>query len=696
MNEPRFLNRELSWLSFNGRVLEEAENETSPLLERLKFLAITASNLDEFFMVRVGGLQMVAATSPRRKDPAGLTPKQQLEAVSKRTHAFSARQQSCFQTLEKSLHAAGIRRLKPADLDLKQKNYAGQFFENEIFPVVTPLAVAGRERFPPLINRMLHLAVVLAPAKGGRALRYALLPLGHLNRLVQLPTESTHDFILLEDLVAMFIDRFFTGQTVRECVPFRITRNADLSVREDLAYDLLSGMEDVLSARRHGDCVRLEVPAECSAAFAGFLTRALQVDQNHIYQAKGPLALNDFISLSALPGRDDLRWPPWIPQSVPGIDPKKNLFDTIRRGDLLLGHPYESFDPVLRFVNEAADDPDVIAIKQILYRTSKNSPVIEALCRAAENGKYVSVIVELKARFDEERNINWAKELENSGVQVIYGIRNLKTHAKLCIVVRREHGFIRRYIHFGTGNYNEITAKLYTDISFFTAAEEYGNDASAFFNAITGYSNPPDYRKICPAPTHLREKIIELIESETVLCREGGKGYIMAKFNSLADPEIIEALYRASQAGVKIDLNVRGICCLRPGVPGLSENIRVISIVGRLLEHSRIFYFRHGGEEKVFISSADWMSRNLDRRIELLVPVEGAAEKRRLIHYLKTGLSDTIKGRVCLPDGTYAPADAKKKVNSQEKLYSEACERIRDARRLAQTTFQPHRPAGSE
>lgn len=691
MSEPRFFNRELSWLAFNERVLEEAENETSPLLERLKFLAITASNLDEFFMVRVGGLQMLAASSPRRKDPAGLLPKQQLEAVGKRTHAFSVRQQRCFQTLEQSLNAAGIRRLKAGELSLEQKNYAEQFFENEIFPVVTPLAIAGRGKFPPLINRMLHLAVVLAPETGRRTARRALLPLGHLNRLVRLPAEGTYDFMLLEDLVTLFLHRFFIGQTVKECAPFRITRNADLSVREDLAYDLLSGMEDVLSARRHGEYVRLEVQT-CSDALAGTLSRAFQIDPVHTYSAQEPLALNDFMALSGLAGRDDLRWAEQAPQSVPGIDPKQSFFETIRRGDLLLGHPYESFDPVLRFVNEAADDPDVIAIKQILYRTSKNSPVVAALCRAAENGKYVTVIVELKARFDEERNINWAKALENAGVQVIYGIRNLKTHAKLCSVVRREHGFIRRYTHFGTGNYNEATAKLYTDISFFTAGEEYGTDASAFFNAITGYSNPPDYRKISPAPTHLRGKILELIEGETVRCREGGKGRIMAKFNSLADPEIIEALYRASQAGVKIELNVRGICCLRPGLPGLSENIRVVSIVGRFLEHSRIFYFSHGGDEKVFISSADWMPRNLDRRIELLVPVEGAAEKRRLIHYLKTCLNDTVKGRVCLPDGTYAQAEAKKKINSQEKLYSEACERLRDARRLAQTVFQPHRP----
>ena len=692
MSEPQFFNRELSWLRFNERVLEEAENQETPLLERLKFIAITASNLDEFFMVRVGGLQIVAASSPRRTDPAGLTPGQQLEAISTHVQAFTARQQQCFQELEAALHNAGVRRIRAENLSREQHNYAEQFFETEIFPVVTPLAVTGGARLPPLINRMLHLVVVLAPEKGKRTLRRALLPLGHINRLVRLPSENTYDFMLLEDLVSLFINRFFKGQTVRECVAFRISRNADLSVREDLAYDLLSGMENVLSARRHGDCVRLEVSAECSTALTRLLTRALQVDPKHTYRASSPLALSDFMSLASLSERDDLRWAEWIPQPVPGIDPKESLFDTIQRGDRLLCHPYESFDPVLRFINEAADDPSVIAIKQILYRTSKKSPVVAALCRAAENGKYVTVIVELKARFDEERNINWAKEMETAGVQVIYGIRNLKTHAKLCIVIRREHGFIRRYLHFGTGNYNEVTAKLYTDISFFTAAEEYGNDASAFFNAITGYSDPPEYRKINPAPTHLREKTLELIDEETRLALAGQKGHIMAKFNSLADPGVISALYRASQAEVKIELNVRGICCLRPGVPGLSENIRVLSIVDRLLEHSRIFYFRQGGSEKVFIASADWMPRNLDRRIELLIPVEGETEKNRLIHCLKTCLGDTVKGRICLPDGSYIPATGKKKIHSQEKLHNEAVEHIRDARRLAQTVFQPHRP----
>jgi len=691
--EPRFLNRELSWLAFNGRVLEEAENEAAPLLERLKFLAITASNLDEFFMVRTGGLQILHAASPLHRDPTGLTPKQQLEAISKGVHTFTARQQGCFQTLEKALYAAGVRRLRADGLSLEQRQYAEQFFEREIFPVITPMTVTGRGRFPPLINRMLHLAVTLPAGAGERGVRHVILPLGHLNRIVELPSAGQYDFMLLEDLVTLFAARFFSGLTVKECAVFRITRNADLSVREDLAYDLLSGIESVLSARRHGDCVRLEVQDACSPALTRLLARALHVDPAHTYRIKGPHALSDLMPLTALLTRDDLRCPPRNPQPATGVNPKESIFDTIRRGDLLLYHPYESFDPVLRLVEEAADDPDVLAIKQILYRTSKKSPVVAALCRAAENGKYVTVIVELKARFDEERNINWAKELENAGVQVIYGIRNLKTHAKLCIVVRREHGFVRRYLHFGTGNYNEVTAKLYTDISFLTAAEDYGADASAFFNAITGYSNPPDYRTISPAPTPLRGKILEMIEGETGRCGEGQKGHIMAKFNSLADPEIIEALYRASQAGVKIELNVRGICCLRPGVPGLSDNIRVISIVDRLLEHSRIFYFRHGGDEKTFISSADWMPRNLDRRIELLVPVEGAAEKRKLINYLKTSLSDTVKGRLCLPDGTYASAtDAKKKVHSQERLYLEACERTREARLRVQTVYEPHRP----
>jgi polyphosphate kinase len=692
-NEPRFLNRELSWLAFNERVLEEAEQTETPLLERLKFLAITASNLDEFFMVRVGGLQMLAGRGSRKKDPAGMTPKQQLAAISRRMKAFTLRQQACFQTLEKELRENGIRRLRSDELSAEQLHYAEQFFNEEIFPVVSPLPIATRRRFPPLMNRMLHIAVALAPEPGKRTPRRALLPLGHLSRRVRLPATNTHDYILLEDLVALFVDRFFIGQEVRECTPFRITRNADLSLQEDLAYDLLSGMEDVLSARRHGHCVRLELSASCSLGLKQTLSKSLKADPQHITQTRSPLALSDFMSLAGLETRDDLRVENWTPQAVPDMDPKTSIFETIRQKDRLLYHPYDSFDPVLRLIDEAADDPDVLAIKQILYRTSKNSPVIAALCRAAENGKYVTAIVELKARFDEERNITWAKELENAGVQVIYGIRNLKTHAKICIVVRREHGFVRRYMHFGTGNYNESTAKLYTDISLLTAAEDFGDDASAFFNAITGYSDPPDYKKISPAPTHLREKILEYIEGEIIRSLDGQKSRIIAKFNSLACPEIIEALYRASQAGVKIDLNVRGICCLRPGVKGLSENIRVVSIVDRLLEHSRILYFLHGGDEQVLISSADWMPRNLDRRIELLVPVEGASEKKTLIHYLKASFKDTVKARICQPDGSYLPASEKKKsVRSQQMLYQEAVERAKEARRRARTVFEPHKP----
>jgi polyphosphate kinase len=686
--EPRFLNRELSWLAFNERVLEEASLAETPLLERLKFLAITASNLDEFFMVRVGGLQILAAESPRRRDPSGRTPRQQLDAISQRVQAFSARRRRCFRELESGLCAAGIRRLTPADLSPAQRRHTELFFEEEIFPTVTPLTVEGHSKLPPLMNRMLCLAVLLAPAAGSRTAQRVLIPLGTLPRIVRLPSENSFDFILLEDAVRLFAGRFFIGRTIRECGVFRITRNADLSVREDLAYDLLAGMEEVLSARRHGDCVRLETQG-CSTALTALLARALHVDNAHTYVSDDePLALGDFMALTSLPGREDLRRAEWTPQPVPGLTPKEPLFDAIRRSDLLLCHPYESFDPVIRFINEAADDPEVIAIKQILYRTSSKSPVVAALCRAARNGKYVTVIVELKARFDEARNIGWAKELENAGVQVIYGIRNLKTHAKLCMVVRREHGFIRRYLHFGTGNYNEITARLYTDISFLTSAEEYGRDASAFFNAITGYSDPPVYRKISAAPSGLRAKLLELIENES---RRGRDGRIQAKFNSLADPEIIEALYRASQAGVRVDLNVRGICCLRPGVPGLSERIRVVSIVGHLLEHSRIFCFRNGGNELVFISSADWMPRNLDRRIELLIPVDGVTEKRRLIHCLKTCLNDTVKGRVCGPDGRYVPAESKKPLHSQKALWTEACERAREARRRAHTVFQPYR-----
>ncbi|MEX1095265.1 MAG: polyphosphate kinase 1 [Planctomycetales bacterium] len=529
--------------------------------------------------------------------------------------------------------------------------------------------------------------------------RFAVIAFGRsASRFVTLPSDGGYVYMLLEDVVAAFVERFFPGEPIVECVPFRITRNADLALREDQAADLLEEMEEVLDARKQGSCVRLEIADRVTTGTLAFLRETLGVEDRQIYPLPGPLDLAAFMQLTELKGFDDLKYEPWPPRPSPDIDPAAAMFDVIARRDVLLYHPYESFDPVVRWIDEAADDPDVLAIKQTLYRTSRNSPMVEALARAAEKGKHVTAIVELKARFDEARNIEWAKNLEQAGVQVIYGVKGLKTHAKICIVVRREPQGIRRYVHFGTGNYNEVTARLYTDASFITCNEDLGADAVNFFNAVTGYSQPQKFRKVEAAPIGLREKLIEMIESETDRKQHGQKARIEAKLNSLVDPGVIDALYAASQAGVKVRLNVRGICCLRPGVKGLSENIGVVSIIDRFLEHGRILYFHHGGDERVFLSSADWMPRNLDRRVELLVPIENPDCRDRLIHILRRNLQDTAKAWALQPDGSHErvkPKKGAKPFRSQEALYREVCDAVREAEQRQRTVFIPHRAAGN-
>jgi len=497
----------------------------------------------------------------------------------------------------------------------------------------------------------------------------------------------------------MFIERFFPGWTVTENAVFRITRNADLSVREDMAGDLLAEMKEVLDARKESSCVRLEIEKGASKTLLKFLTKALNVTEaaRDCFFIPGPLDLSGFRKLASLEEFPGLRYEPWPPVHSPDIDRRNSIFNELSNRSIFLYHPFDSFEPAIRLVQEAAADPDVLAIKQILYRTSPDSPIIEALRQAAENGKYVTAIVELKARFDEARNIEWARELEHAGVQVIYGVKGLKTHAKLCIVVRREAQGVTRYLHFGTGNYNEITARLYTDASFFSVDPDLANDASSLINAITGYSQPQGLVKLEAAPTGLRRRFLELIASETERKRQGQKALIMAKMNSLVDTRIIQALYEASQAGVKILLNVRGICCLRPGIKGLSENITVVSIVDRFLEHSRIYYFHQGGEPKVFISSADWMPRNLDRRVELLVPIDDLTCQKRVINILDVCFKDNVKARRLLPDGHYeriAPPPGKKAIRSQEVLYQQALEEARQVQATSRTVFQPFRPAG--
>ncbi|MBI1313735.1 polyphosphate kinase 1 [bacterium] len=703
---PRFFNRELSWLEFNQRVLEEARNPDIPILERIRFLAITASNLDEFFMVRVGGLQAIVGSHSHKHDPAGMTPAEQLQAIRDRTQQLTRDQYACYvEELEPQFQTAGLRRLRPDALDPQQSQVMRQVFQDEIVSLLAPMAVETPGDFPLLVNRTLSMCVRLQRPEPGRPdeieTRYVVIPFGRIPlRFVTLPSEGTYSFVLLEEVVQHFAAQFFPEETVCECVAFRITRNADMSIREDLASDLLSEMEDLLVARRESDCVRLELADAASEALTCFLQECLDISSDEVYRVPGPLDLTPFFQLADVGSGAENRYEPWPPKQSPLVDPQESMFDTIARQDVLLYHPYESFDPVVRFVNEAADDPDVLAIKQTLYRTSRNSPIVAALARAAEKGKHVTAIVELKARFDEERNIEWARALEHAGVQVFYGVKGLKTHAKICIVVRREPQGIQRYVHFGTGNYNDATARIYSDASLLTCDEQLGADAVSFFNSVTGYSVPQPLMQIAAAPLTLRDTIEEMIEAEIEFKRQKQPAEITVKVNSLVCPRMIELLYRASKEGVRIRLNIRGICCLRPGVKGLSEHIEVVSVVDRFLEHARILHFRHGGDHRVLISSADWMPRNLDRRVELLVPVDDAASKKKLITALESYFRDTIKGRRLRPDGRYVKLKQSAKaetmaVPAQQWLYEQTCREVELADRSRQAMLEAIRaPVG--
>ena len=737
MNPDHFLNRELSWLEFNQRVLDEAADPSVPPLDRLKFLAITASNLDEFFMVRVGGLQMladenrareddVAARLPRGVDPTGMTPEDQLAAIAERCGRFVADQYALLDELEELLADHGFARLTAGDLSGAQAAALEHVFRDALDGVLTPISVTGPEDFPLVETGAVCVLVRLAPADppkenaAGRRVvkqaanaltaggpRFAVIPCGRaVPRLITLPTRDGDGragesdgrgfaFLPVEDAVAHLAGRFFAGQRVDEAVAFRVTRNADLAIREDQAGDLLRHMRRVLEARRRGDCVRLELAAGASELSANFLNACLEVDDRDVYLADGPVGLSALMAASGASGFDDLREPDWPPQPAPRLDRAEPAFETLAARDVLLYHPYDSYEPVVRLAEEAAADPDVLAIKQTLYRTSSDSRVVAALKTAARAGKSVAAVVELKARFDEARNIEWAKDLERAGVQVIYGVRGLKTHAKMLLVVRREPGGVRRYCHFGTGNYNESTARIYSDASLMTADDDLTADAVSFFNAITGYSQPQAFRELDAAPIGLRERVEELIDAEADRARQGLPAEIDGKMNSLVDPVLIQKLYDASKAGVRVRLNVRGICCLRPGVAGLSENVTVVSVIDRFLEHARVFRFRHGGDELVFLSSADWMPRNLDRRIELLTPVNDPALRKRLTDIVGLYFKDNVKARELLPDGTWRRRKKRgRKIRSQQVLYEEAVER---AERHRPTVFEPHRkPDGDD
>ncbi len=680
LNPEYYENRELSWLKFNNRVLNEARDKSIPLLERLKFLSITSSNLDEFFMVRVASLKDMVHANYKKPDIAGLKATEQLEQINVATRELVELQYSTYnRSLKPMLETKGIRILDAyEDLNKEQSSFVDKYFEENVYPVLTPMAVDASRPFPLIRNKTLNIATFLVK-KGVKKIaenyEFATVQVPSvLPRIIPVPDGENHTYILLEQIIEKNIESLFLNYDVVCAYPYRIMRNADLTIDEDEAADLLKEIQKQLKMRQWGEIIRLEVEEKVDKKLLTFLKEELHIAKEDVYKINGPIDLTFLMKVYGMEGYDELRIAPYIPQRVPQIVPGSNIFEAIRKEDILLHHPYQTFDPVVDFIRQAAIDPDVLAIKQTLYRVSGNSPIIASLALAAENGKQVSVLVELKARFDEENNIVWAKKLEKAGCHVIYGLVGLKTHSKIALVVRREEDGIRRYVHLGTGNYNDSTAKLYTDCGMFTCSEAIGEDATAVFNMLSGYSEPSSWNKLVVAPIWLRNKFLKLIQRETKNAKAGREAKIIAKMNSVCDQGIIAALYEASAAGVQIDLIVRGICCLKTGIPGISENIRVRSIVGNFLEHSRIFYFYNDGEEEIYMGSADWMPRNLDRRVEILFPVEDEKLKKQVFHILEVELMDNTKAHLLGDDGTYSKIDKRGKVlvNSQEQFCEEA------------------------
>ena len=695
-HSDHFINRELSWLEFNHRVLEEARDKRNPIFEQMKFLAIVSSNLDEFFMVRVASLKEQVNAGYGKKDPAGLTPKRQLKHISLRAHEMIAHLYNTYnKSLLPRLKKEGFRILKEKQLTQRQRTYLEDYFRQQIYPVLTPMAVDFSRPFPLILNRSLNIALLVKEKEAeGPTFATVQVP-AMLPRLIPLPAAAPEgaDFILLEEVMRLFIQELFTSHEILCAHPYRITRNADLSIEEEEAKDLLMEIEKSVKRRRWGAAIRLEADARMDEQLLEILRASLEIHKGEIYLVNGPLDLTFLMKAYGTPGFEHLKYPSFEPVMPPDFQEEGSIFDIIRAKDRYLHVPYDSFQPVIRFVEEAAEDPRVLAIKQTLYRVSGDSPIINALAAAADRGKQVTVLVEVMARFDEENNIQWAKKLEQAGCHVIYGLVGLKTHSKITLVVRREEDRIRRYLHLGTGNYNDSTARLYTDMGIFTCSEQYAAEASAFFNMLTGYSEPPDLFKLTVAPLNMRETFVRLIGQEAANARRGKKAFIRAQMNSLVDQQIIEALYDASRAGVTIQLLVRGICCLRPGLPGISENITVHSIVGRFLEHPRIFHFEQDGRRPVYLSSADWMNRNLDRRIELLFEVEDPEIKAQILEVLQVSFKDTLKTRLLQPDGSYRRVDQRGKERLEAQLYF--CERARvlekeqRRRQEAAITFEP-------
>lgn len=723
-NPDYYTNRELSWLEFDERCLSEAKDKNLvPLFERLKFLSITASNLDEFFMIRVASLKDQVHAGYTKKDIAGMTAEDQLKALATRTHEFVREQYSTYnRSLLPALKKAGLEVIvQHEDLNKEQSNYLDRYFNEFIYPVLTPMAMDSSRPFPLIRNKTLNIGALIAAKDGSglgllkgkgkknkkkedeeQELEFATVQVPSvLPRIVSLPDapDGHKVVILLEEVIEKYIGLLFQHYDVICAYPYRIMRNADFTIDEDEAEDLLKEIQKQLKKRQWGEVIRLEVADDIDKRLLKILKKEFKVGEEDIFKINGPMDLTFLMKMYGMKGFDKYKTPSYKPAPLAALEEEKDIFAAIRNKDLLMHHPYTSFDPVVNFVKAAAKDPDVLAIKQTLYRVSGDSPIVAALAQAADNGKQVSVLVELKARFDEEHNIGWAKMLEKAGCHVIYGLVGLKTHCKITMVIRAEEDGIRRYVHLGTGNYNDSTAKLYTDFGMFTCDEAIGEDATAVFNMLSGYSEPEKWNHLLVAPLWMKNSFIDLIEREIANAREGREAFIKAKMNSLCDPDIIAELYKASSAGVQIDLLIRGICCLKVGIPGVSENIRVRSIVGDFLEHSRIFWFCAEENNEVYMGSADWMPRNLDKRVEVVFPVIDEDLKKEVMHVLTTEFEDNVKAHILQPDGSYEKIDKRGKVqvNSQMQFCKEAWEKVPKAVTTKESrVFVPAEPVEDE
>lgn len=692
-----FINREISWLEFNQRVLNQAHRRELPLLERLKFLAISASNLDEFFQVRVGGLVLQANSGKGSTDATGLSPEAQLELVRARTEAMVQEQYKLMDNeLLPLMREAGVAPIAMRQLTETQRATLEEHFLCHIAPLLTPLAM-DVDNIPTLPNLSLILGLELAADNAPEPRPVAVTLPECLPRRVHSACLGEEGYVMLEDLVSTFISHLFDGERIVNQTPLRVTRNGDIAVQEEEGGDFAWEMSQVLVARKFSDCVRLELPAEVEPAFAARLAELVGAREIATYRIPGYLRLVDFGLMAQEPGNDRLKVTPWRPCPPIGVDPSLSMFENIAQGDILIHTPFESYEPVVKLLEEAAEDPDVLAIKQVLYRTARNSRFISALCRAAELGKQVTVLVELKARFDEGRNLAHAEQLQRAGVQVVYGVKGYKTHAKILLIVRRENGVLRRYCHFGTGNYNEDTARLYSDLSLLTCDEALGADASQFFNCVTGLTRIRRFRRLSPSPAMMKERLLELLRAETLRAACGERAYVHAKMNSLNDVEMMNALEEAAEAGVEIRLNVRGICCWAPGTPRGQAHTRIISIVDRYLEHARIFCFGNGGEPLVFIASADWMSRNLDRRVELLIPIEDPRLARRAMDILAACFQDNTQASLIQADGTSTQLypEMSPPFRMQDYLQRQAQQHAGTRERNSRTSLTPHKPKSS-